>query len=125
MADAGSSAYDLDAASQGATDIADAIFVGDRALADIGNDFHIRMGVKAEAGPWSDFVVVPDHECAEWAIRAITAGPDDKVVTRLQPAMIALIERFFGSKLQHDPSATVDWIAPVRSVDICPKRLPD
>jgi hypothetical protein len=36
------------------------------------------------------------------------------MVARLQPAAIAVIERFFGSKLQHDRSSKVDAM-PVRS----------
>jgi hypothetical protein len=34
----------------------------DGALADIGNDFHIRVGMTAEPGAGRDLVVVPDKE---------------------------------------------------------------
>jgi hypothetical protein len=57
--------------------------------------------VTAEAGPWRDLVVVPDHESAEGTIRFIAVSRNDEVMARLQPAEITMIERFFGSKLQH------------------------
>jgi len=106
VTDAGSGAYDLDIPRYGTPLIADAVFMSDGALADVGDDFHVRMGMKAEARPRSDLVIVPDHESAEWAVRPITVGRNDEVVTRLQPAVIALIERFLGSKLQHDRSSS-------------------
>jgi hypothetical protein len=102
VTDTGSGTHDLDVAGYGTTDVAGGIFVRDGALADIGNDFHVRVGVAAEAGPGCDLVVVPDDKGTECAIRRIAAGRNDEVVARLQPAAIAVIERFFGSKLQHD-----------------------
>ena len=71
MTDTGSGAHDLDVAGYGTTDVAGAIFVRDGALADIGNDFHIRVGVTAEAAPGSDLVVVPDHKGTERTICGI------------------------------------------------------
>jgi len=111
MTDPGSSTHDLDVAGHGPPDIAGAIFVCHRALADIGDDFHVGMGVTAKAGAGSDLVVVPDHEGAEGAIRGIAVGRNDEVMARLQPAAIAVIERFLGSKLQHDRSSTADSMA--------------
>ena len=70
----------------GPADIAGAVFVRHRALADIGDDFHIGMGVMAKAGAGRDLIVVPDHQGAEGAIRLITVGRDDEVVARFQPA---------------------------------------
>jgi hypothetical protein len=110
MTDAGSRTDDLNVAGYGPTDIADAIFVRDGALANVSDDFHVRMRVTAEAGAGRDFVVVPDHESSERAIHAIAAGRNDEVVARLQPAVIAVIERFLGSKLQHDLSSTAGAI---------------
>jgi hypothetical protein len=108
MTDTGSGTHDLDVAGNGSTDIASAIFVRDGALADIGDDFHICVGVTAEAGSGRDLVVVPDHEGTECTIRGIAVGGNDEVMARLQPAAIAAIERFLGSKLQHNRSSTAD-----------------
>src|ERR1700758_3727788 len=101
MADSPSSAHDLHVARYRATDIAGAVFVRDDALADIGDDFHIRMTVPAEASAGRDLVVIPDHESAERGIRRIAVRRNNEVVARLQPTMIALIERVFRSNLQH------------------------
>ena len=49
-----------------------------------------------------------DHERAEGTIRLVALGRHDEVMARLQPAEIAVIERFPGSKLQHDRSSTAD-----------------
>jgi hypothetical protein len=108
MTDSSASAHDLDVASHGPADIAGAIFVRYRALADIGDDFHVGMGVTAKAGAGRDLVVVPDYEGAERTIRLITVGRHDEVMARLQPAAITVIEALFGSKLQHNRSPTSD-----------------
>ena len=110
MTDSRSSAHDLDVAGHGPADIAGAVFVRHGAVAHIGDDFHVGMGVTAEAGAGRDLVVVPDHEGAEGAIRGIAFGRNDEVMARLQPAEIAVIERFLGSKLQHDHYSTTDAI---------------
>jgi hypothetical protein len=49
MTDSSSRAHDLDVAGDGPADIACAVFVRDCALANIGDDFHVRVGVTAEA----------------------------------------------------------------------------
>src|SRR6266702_3418342 len=110
MTDSRPRAHDLDVARHGATDIAGAVFMRDGAPADIGHDFHIGMRVTTEAGTGRDLVVVPDHECAKRAIRWIAVGRNDEVVARLQPAAVAVIERLFGSKLQHDHSPIADAV---------------
>jgi len=108
VTDPGSRAHDLDVARHGPTDIAGAILVRDDASADIGADFHVRMGVTAKPGAGRDLVVIPDHEGAKGTIRWIAVGRNHEVVARLQPAAIVVTERFLGSKLQHDRSSTTD-----------------
>jgi hypothetical protein len=66
------------------------------------------MGVTAKAGTGRDLVIVSDHEGAEGTIRLVAAGRNDEVMAGLEPSAIAVIERFFGSKLQHDHSSTTD-----------------
>ena len=74
MTDAGPGTHDLDVAGHGATDIADAVFMRDGALADIGDDFHVGVRVTAEPGAGRDLVVIPDHEGAEGPVRRIAVG---------------------------------------------------
>jgi hypothetical protein len=66
------------------------------------------MGVMAKAVAGGDLVVVPHHECAEWTVHPIAVGRNDEVVARLQSAVVAMIERFSGSKLQHNCSSIAD-----------------
>ena len=101
MADSGSCAHHLDVARPCAADVARTIFVRDDAVANIADDFHIRMTVPAKAGARrisSSFQTTR----APGAIRRIAVRRNNEVVARLQPATIALIECFFGSNLQHD-----------------------
>ncbi len=60
MADAGTGRHDLDVTGLGAASIAHRVLMGDRAVPDIGDDFHIRVGMRREAGLRSDLIVVPD-----------------------------------------------------------------
>jgi len=110
MADPRSSTHDLDIAGNGPTDVAGAIFMRDRALPNIGDDFHVGVSVAAEAGAGRDFVVVPDYESSKGAIRGIALGRNDEMVARLQPATVAVVECLFGSKLQHDRSSIADAV---------------
>jgi hypothetical protein len=57
--------------------------------------------VTAEAGAWSDLVVVPDHRSAERTICRVTVGRDYKMVAGFKPSMIAAIECFLGPQLEH------------------------
>ena len=50
VADAGAGAHDLDVAGLGAALVAQAVLVGDRALADVGDDLHVGVRVRREAG---------------------------------------------------------------------------
>jgi hypothetical protein len=69
-------------------------FVRHGALANVGDDFHVGMGVTTEAGSGRDLIVVPDHQGAEGRIRPIAVVRHDEMMARFQPAAIALIERF-------------------------------
>jgi hypothetical protein len=108
MTDSGAGAHDLDIAGNGPADVAGAIFMRDRPLPDVCNDFHVRVSVAAEAGAGRDLVVIPDHKGPEGAVRGIAVTRNDEMVARLQPAVIAVIERLFGSKLQHAYSLIAD-----------------
>ena len=59
MAYAGPSAHHLDVASYCPADIALVVTVRDRPTADIGDDFHVLMGVERKAGLRRDGVIVP------------------------------------------------------------------
>jgi hypothetical protein len=50
VADAGARAHHLDVARLGAALVAQVVLVGDRAFADIGDDLHVGVRVRREAG---------------------------------------------------------------------------
>jgi hypothetical protein len=83
MTDSCAGTHDLDVASNRSADLARTVLVRHRALADIGDDFHVSMEMTAEAGSGRDLVVVPDHEGAERTILGITVGRNNEVMTRL------------------------------------------
>ena len=58
MAHTGSGAHHLNVARAGAAGIAEAILVRDRALPDIGNDFHIVVRMFAEAASGGNTVII-------------------------------------------------------------------
>ena len=74
------------------SDIAGTVFMGDHALANISDNLDVRVRVAAETGIGRDFVIVPDDESAERAIRGVALRGHDEVVARLEPAVIAAIQ---------------------------------
>ena len=75
MTDACAGAHHLNVASLGTALIAQTILMGNRTLADIGDDFHVRMRMGGKAGSRRDFIVVPDPQGAEiHALRIIIVG---------------------------------------------------
>ena len=65
VADAGAGAHHLHVAGFGAALVAQAVLVGDRAFADIGDDLHVGVRVRREAGVRRDLVVVPDAQAPQ------------------------------------------------------------
>lgn len=75
MDDAGTGAHHLHVAGLGAALVAQAVLVGDRAFADIGNDLHVAVRVRREAAAGGDLVIVPDPQAAPvLALRVIVVG---------------------------------------------------
>jgi len=99
--DAGARAHDLDVAGFGAADVADAVLVGDGSLADIGDDLHVLVAMKAQALARSDLVVVPHDKSAQCDVRLIAFRLDDEMVLRGQPSKLRAVEGAVRSKLQH------------------------
>ena len=66
--------------------------MGDHAPANISDNLDVRVRVAAETGIGRDFVIVPDDESAERAIRGVAFGGHGEVVARLEPAVTAAIQ---------------------------------
>ena len=59
VANAGAGAHHLHVARLGASLMAEAVLMRDRALPHIGDDLHVGVGMRREAGVGRDLVVVP------------------------------------------------------------------
>ena len=102
MDDAGTGAHHLHVAGLGAALVAQAVLVGDRAFADIGDDLHVTVRVRREAAAGGDLVIVPDPQAAPvLALRVIVVG-EGKMMTRVQPAVVGMAQTVEGTTFDHD-----------------------
>jgi hypothetical protein len=101
MADAGTCAHHLDVAGFGPALVAEAVLVADGALADVGDDLHVRVRVRREPGVRGDLVVVPDPQASPAGPRRIVIAGEGKVVPGLQPAVVGAAEGREGPFLDH------------------------
>src|SRR6185312_2880580 len=72
----------------GAALVAERVLVGDRAFADIGDDFHVGMWMRREAGVRRDLVVVPHAKRAVAHVLGVIVAAEGEVMLRLQQAMV-------------------------------------
>ena len=61
---AGAGAHHLNVARFRAPLVAETVLMGNRTLADIGDDLHVGVGMRGKAGVGCDFVVVPHPQGA-------------------------------------------------------------
>ena len=101
MAHARAGAHHLHVARAGAAAIAKRILVGDRAGADIGDDLHVRVRMRREAGLGPDLVVVPHPKGAPAHATGVMPTGEGEMVARVQPAMIRVAELRKGTVLYH------------------------
>src|SRR3546814_2353684 len=73
----------LDIAGRGAALVAEAVLMGDRTLADIGDDFHVAVTVHRKAGMRLDLVVVPHPQGTE----AVAHRGGDAGEAEVEPAV--------------------------------------
>src|SRR5262249_57434896 len=62
VANAGAGAHHLHVAGVDPAFISETVLVGDCALADVGDDFHVGVGVGRKARIGGDFVIVPNPQ---------------------------------------------------------------
>ena len=102
MDDAGTGAHHLHVAGLGAALVAQAVLVGDRAFADIGDDLHVTVRVRRESAAGGDLVIVPDPQAAPvLALRVIVVG-EGKMMTRVQPAVVGMAQTVERTTFDHD-----------------------
>jgi hypothetical protein len=93
MPNARPSADHLHVASLYAADVSDTVAVGDNAIANVGDDLHVGVAVKAKTCSRRNLVVIPDDQRAKRLIGRVAGRPYCKVVLSLEPTKIAAIER--------------------------------
>ena len=94
-------AHHLHVAGFGAALVAEAVLMGDRAFADIGDDLHVGVGMRRKAGVRRDLVVVPHPQSAVAHIVGIIILAEGEVMLRLQPAVVGAAELCKGSEFDH------------------------
>ena len=94
--DPAAGAHHLDVAGVGAALVPDRILVGDGAGADIGDDFHVAVRMRREAGLRSDAVVVPDADPAPAHAGRVVIIGEAEMVAGVEPAMVGMAERMKG-----------------------------
>ena len=99
--DAGACAHHLDVAGFGAAMVAEVVLVGDRALADVGDDLHVGVRVWREAGVGLDGVVVPHPQRPPAHARRVVVAGKGEVVLRVEPAVVGAAEAGEGAVFDH------------------------
>src|SRR5258708_9260292 len=86
--DARSGSHHLHVACLGTALVAEAVLVRDGALADVGDDFHVGVGMRRKSRVGGDLVIVPYPQSAPAQSGRVPEFAEGKVVLGLQPAMI-------------------------------------
>src|SRR5690606_3069626 len=101
MDDTRAGAHDLDVAGLGPALVALAVPVADRAPAHVGDDLHVGMRMRREAGAGLDRVVVPDAQRAPAHPVGIVVVGEGEVMPRVGPAVVGAAEALEGSAFDH------------------------
>ena len=89
-------AHHLHVAGLGAALVAEAVLVGDRALAHVGDDLHVGVRVRRKAGVRRDLVVVPDPQRAPAHPLGVVIVGEGEMMLGLQPAVVGAAELVEG-----------------------------
>jgi hypothetical protein len=101
MHDPGPGMHDLNVARGGPALVAEVVAVRDGALPDVGDDLHLAMWMRVEAGAWRDLVVIPDAQPAEAHALRVVIEAEAEVMPRIEPLIAEAAEPAEGSNLDH------------------------
>ena len=90
MSNAGASGHDLYFPRSSDTFIPKAVFVSDGTLADIGDDFHIPVGMHGEASSGLNAVIIPNYEWWISGFIRIVVFSKIEMVMGIQPAVVVV-----------------------------------
>jgi hypothetical protein len=101
MADAGAGAHHLHVARLGAARVAEAVLMGHRPLGHIGDDFHVRMGVRRKPGVRSNRIVVPHPNSPPIHPLRVPVIGKREMMPGVEPAMVRSPQVLKGSAFDH------------------------
>lgn len=87
VGDAGAGAHELDLSWDQGAGVAERVLVGEASGEDVGEDFHVPVGVGGEAAAWGDMVVIDDAERAEAHVGRVVVIGEGEGVTAFEPAV--------------------------------------
>jgi hypothetical protein len=109
MTHAGPGAHHLHVAGFGAALVAKAVLMGDCAFANIGDDFHVGVGMGGKAGIRRDLVIVPHPQGAVAHIVGVVVAAEREVMLGFQPAMVGAAEFSERSEFNHGISPSLKF----------------
>src|SRR5262249_38227490 len=101
MTDAGSGTHYLHVPGLGAALVAEAVLMGDRTLADIGDDLHVGMGMRRKPGVRRDRIVVPHPQRAPAHALGVMIVGEREMMLGVEPAVVCSPQAFEGSAFDH------------------------
>ena len=99
--DAGAGVHHLHVARLGAALVAEVVAMGDRALADIGDDLHVAVRMRVEPGAGRHLVVVPYPQPAEAHARLVVVIAETEMVMRVEPLVAERAETVERANVDH------------------------
>ena len=102
MHDACPGAHYLDVARAGAPFITHRIAMADGAGANVGDDFHVTVGMRRKAALGGDPVIVPDANAPPAHARRIVIIGEAEMVAGIEPAVVGVAQRSEGSDVDHE-----------------------
>ncbi len=108
MHDAGAGVHHLHVARGGPALVAEIVAMGDGALADIGDDLHLAVRMRVEAGIRRDLVIVPDAQPAEAHALRVVVLAEAEVMPGVEPLVAKAAETGEGSNLDHGGFSWID-----------------
>jgi len=91
--------------------VAETVAMGDRAVAHIGDDLHVAMRMRVEAGARRNLVVVPHAQPAPAHARGVAIAGEGEMMARAQPAMVGTAQPGEGTRIDHR-----DWLLRMRAM---------
>src|SRR5262249_37532694 len=115
VAHAGAGAHALHVARHDGRAVAHGVLVPERAVEHVGDDLHVAMAVRAEAGPRLHAVLVDDAQRPVAHVPGVVVVRERKAVIRLEPAVLRVSALGGAPQLVHRPGSSPRRVASNRN----------